>query len=417
MADPARPMQEIALVSGSHYAAHGYPHAEWTRLRREDPVAWYECANAPSFWAVTKHRDIVEVSRQPDKFISAPLLNIDSRADPGQREIAPTLINMDPPKHRAFRQLVSRRFTRGALRRMQGDIEAIAGEVLDGLAEQRELSEIDFVEYVSAPVPIAVIAWMLGVAREDWGLLFRWTNELIGADDPEYQREGEGRRATAERARREMFEHFAKLIEARRREPHDDLISVFVHGELEDGRKLELPEILSYCMIIVAAGNETTRNATSGGMLAFVENPDQWLKLQREPALLKPAVEEILRWTSPVIHFARTATVDYELRGRKIRAGDTLALFYPSANRDEEIFDDPFEFRVDRSPNRHLAFGVGEHFCLGAHVARIEIEVIFRHMLARLEHVELAGEPERLRSNVVGGLKHVPLRYRLRAAA
>ena len=409
--------REIPVVSPDHYAQAGYPHDIWTRLRAEDPVHYFEASDLP-FWAVTKHADIVEVSRQPELFLNGPRLSIglDSSDDP-QRNFPPTLINMDPPEHRAFRDLVRRRFTRSSLERMRHDIERIAAEVLDEVSTGDEFAEMDFVERVSAPVPIAVIAWMLGLPRSDWRKLFRWSNELIGADDPEYQLDGEDRRGTARRSQLEVFEYFSKLLEDRRANPQDDLISAFVHGELPGGRKLDLGEVLSYCLIVLVAGNETTRNATSGGMLAFIENPDQWRKLRDDPSLMKPAVEEILRWTSPVIHFARTATADYELRGRKIREGDLLALFYPSANRDEEVFDDPFEFRIDRNPNRHLAFGVGEHFCLGAHVARTEIDVIFRHMLTRLDEIELAGEPERLRSSLVGGVKHIPVRYRMSAAA
>ncbi|MCE2391769.1 MAG: cytochrome P450 [Proteobacteria bacterium] len=410
-------LREITVVSPEHYAKAGYPHEIWTRLRAEDPVHYFESCEKP-FWAITKHADIIEISRQPERFLNGPLLSIgiDPSDDP-QRVFPPTLLNMDPPQHREFRDLVRRRFTRSSLERMRNDIEQIAGEVLDEVSTGDEFAEMDFVDRVSAPVPIAVIAWMLGLPRSDWRKLFRWSNELIGADDPEYQLEGEDRRETARRSQLEVFEYFSKLLEDRRANPQDDLISAFVHGELSDGRKLDLGEVLSYCLIILVAGNETTRNATSGGMLAFIEHPDQWRKLRDDPSLMKPAVEEILRWTSPVIHFARTATEDYELRGRKIREGDLMALFYPSANRDEEIFDDPFEFRIDRNPNRHLAFGVGEHFCLGAHVARTEIDVIFRHMLTRLGEIELLAEPERLRSCLVGGLKHIPVRYRMSAAA
>jgi hypothetical protein len=173
-------------------------------------------------------------------------------------------------------------------------------------------------------------------------------------------------------------------------------------------------DVLALCLIIVIAGNETTRNATSGGMLAFIENQQELRKLQRDPSLLPKAVEEVVRWSSPIIHFARTATQDFELRGRKIKAGDALGLFYPSANRDEEIFADPFTFRIDRHPNRHLGFGVGEHFCLGAHVARLELQVAYKHLLPRIDEIELAGPVERLHSSLVGGVKHLPIRYKLK---
>jgi len=204
-------------------------------------------------------------------------------------------------------------------------------------------------------------------------------------------------------------------VEEKKKHPADDLVTLFAKAEV-DGRPLPPMDVLSYCMIIVIAGNETTRNGTSSGMLTLIEHPEALRRIQRDPRLLRPAIEEILRWNSPLIHFARTATEDVELRGQRIRKGDALALFYPSANRDEAVFPDPDVFRIDRSPNRHLAFGVGEHFCAGAHVARLELEMAYKYLLPRIEEIELAGSPQRLRSNLVGGVKHLPIRYRLRPA-
>jgi hypothetical protein len=213
----------------------------------------------------------------------------------------------------------------------------------------------------------------------------------------------------------ELFMYFAKLVEERRKNPTDDLVSVFVHAEV-DGAPLPPMDVLSYCMIVVVAGNETTRNGTSGGMLSLIEHPGELAKIQRNPALLGDAIEEMLRWVSPIIHFARTATEDVELRGQKIRKGDRLGLFYPSANRDEEIFDAPFDFDVERKHNRHLAFGMGEHFCAGAHVARLELEMAFKYLLPRIESIEVDGPVQRLRSSLVGGVKHLPIHYRLKRA-
>ncbi len=323
---------------------------------------------------------------------------------------------MDPPKHGIYRQLLSRRVTPRALRRLEADIEQIGREIVDGLALGGLEGEGDFVERVAMPLPIAVIAWLLGVPREDWKLLFDWTNGLAGPADPEYQRAGEHPGQTRERANSELFAYFEQLVEARRRDPKDDLVSLLATARL-DGKPLPQQELLSYCMILVVGGNETTRNATTGGLLAFIENPDQLALVQRNPDLLNSAVVEILRWTSPIVHMARTSLHDVELRGQKIRAGDLLAMFYPSANRDEEVFDEPSRFRVERSPNRHLSFGVGEHFCLGAHVARVELRVAFRHLIGRLVDAELAGPIERLRSSQIGGIKRLPIRYRLRPAA
>jgi len=209
--------------------------------------------------------------------------------------------------------------------------------------------------------------------------------------------------------------YFTRLVEEKKKSPADDLVTLFTQMEV-DGEPLPAMDVLTWCLIIVIAGNETTRNATTGGMLAFVENQSELRKLQRDPSLLKPAVEEVVRWTTPIIHFGRTATEDFTLRDKQIRAGDALALFYPSANRDEEVFDDPYSFRIDRNPNRHLGFGVGEHFCLGAHLARLEMEVAYKYLLPRIEEVELAGPVDRLHSSLVGGVKHLPIRYRLSAS-
>jgi cholest-4-en-3-one 26-monooxygenase len=234
---------------------------------------------------------------------------------------------------------------------------------------------------------------------------------VIGKEDPEYRRPGERPGQTAKRARGEVHAYFGRLIEDRRRQPRDDLVSELIRAELE-GAPLTPQQLVLYCELLVEAGNETTRNAISGGLLAFSENRSQWEKLRAHPDLLPDAVEEILRWVSPISHFTRTATEDYELRGAQIRDGDQIAVYFASANRDEEVFDDPFAFRVDRSPNPHLAFGHGPHFCMGAHLARVELETIYRHLLGRLEEFEVAGPVERLTSIVNGSIKRLPLRFR-----
>ena len=311
--------------------------------------------------------------------------------------------------------MVSHRFKPKALAKIDDDIERIGKEIVDALGQSGGSGECDFVREVSAPLPIAVIAWLLGLPRGDWELLFDWTNRIIGAGDPEFQQEGKDPGQGARDTMIELFTYFTKLVEEKKKNPADDLLSLFTQLEFE-GEPLPLMDVLAWCLIIVVAGNETTRNGTSGGMLAFIEHPDQLRKLQREPELLAPALEEVVRWTSPIIHFVRTAQEDCEIRGKQIKAGDSLALFYASANRDEEVFPDPFDFRIDRSPNRHLGFGVGEHFCLGAHLARLELRVAFKHLLPRIEEVELSGPVERLHSSLVGGIKHLPIRYKLRAS-
>jgi cytochrome P450 len=405
---------DFHLVHPQHYAARGYPHPVWTRLRREDPVHWWDRTEGIPFWAITKHADIVTIGRDPERFHNGPRLVIDH--EPEQPNLfPPTLIQIDPPKHTIYRKLINKRFTPGRLRPLHADIENIAKEIVDGLGRDSDEGRADFVEKVSAPLPIAVIAWLLGVPREDWNLLFDWTNRTIGATDPEFQTEGQDSRASALQAMTELFEYFTRLVAKKRAQPEDDLVSLFSQLEV-DGEPIPEMDVLTFCLIIVVAGNETTRNATSGGMLAFIEHQDQLRKLQQNPGLMPSAVEEVVRWTSPLIHFGRTATEDYELRGKRIKSGDALALFYPSANRDEEVFEDPFSFRIDRSPNNHLAFGVGEHYCLGAHVARLELEFAYKHLLPRIEEIELDGPVDRLHSALVGGVKRLPIHYKLKRA-
>jgi cytochrome P450 len=285
-------------------------------------------------------------------------------------------------------------------------------EILDGAATAGTGGECDFVDKIAAPLPLAVIAWMLGLPRDDWALLFRLSNEVIGSNDPEYRRDGESPAKTARRARGELHAYFTQLIDERRNDPTDDLVSELIRGRIDDAPLTEA-QLVGYCELLVEAGNETTRNAISGGLVAFCENPGEWEKLRAQPELLPDAVEEILRWVTPISHFTRVAVEDCEIGGVTISAGDQVALYFASANRDEDVFDDPFAFCIERRPNPHLAFGFGEHVCLGGHLARVELETIFRHLLARLEWFELAGPVVRLESAVNGSIKHLPLRYRL----
>ncbi len=415
-ADAVAHPEDFRLVHPEDYAAHGYPHELWTRLRATEPVSWQvQPGKAVDYWAITKHADITAISKRPDLFLSAPRIAIQA----SEEEITgfpPTLIQMDPPMHGDFRQQISRRFTPRMLAKIHDPIEKIGREIVEKLYERGNEGDCDFVEEISAPLPIAVIAWLLGVPESDWNMLFDWTNRTIGAGDPDYQDEGATARETANQAQMELFGYFSKLIEERRKNPQDDLVTAFIQSEYE-GRPLNDIEVLSWCFIIVVAGNETTRNGTTGGMLAFIENQHELRRVQQDMGLLDCAVEEIVRWTSPIIHFARVATQDYPLRDKVIREGESVALFYPSANRDEEIFDAPFEFRIDRAPNRHLGFGVGEHFCLGAHLARLEMQVAYRHLLPRIEEIELTGPVDRLHSGLVGGVKRLPIHYKLRPSA
>ncbi len=400
----------LELVDPLRYARRGYPHDAWARLRADAPVAYIDPPGYVPFWAITKHADVLEVSSQPARFSNAQGITL---AREGAAPVPPSeiLVLLDPPKHGPMRRLVTRRFTPKAVRAKRDDIEHIALDVVDAAVPPGTSGELDFVERIAAPFPLALIAWILGVPSADWALLFRLSNEVIGKDDPEYRQPGESPGQTMKRARGEIHRYFARLVGQRRDAPQDDLVSELVTGTV-DGSPLTDEQLLSYCELFVEAGNETTRNAISGGLLALWENPAEWEKLRARPDLLPDAVEEILRWVSPISHFTRVATEDYDLHGTKIRAGDQLALYYASANRDEDVFDDPFTFRVDRHPNPHLAFGFGEHFCVGAHLARVEIETVFRHLLARFESFELSGSVERLESAVNGSIKRLPLRYR-----
>ena len=396
------------LVDPDRHASRGYPHDVWTRLRAEAPVAYFTPEGFEPFWAITKHADVMELAKQPERFSSAQGISL-RRAGV---IVPPTdlVVMVDPPRHSALRRAASARFTQRRIRARRPDLERIAADIIDDAVPRGTAGELDFVERVAAPFPLAVIASFLGVPRDDWPLLFRWTNEVIGRDDPEYRRPGETPGQTSKRARGEMHAYFDQLIERRRVEPRDDLVTELLRADV-DGEPLTQPQLVLYCELLVEAGNETTRNAIAGGLLALADHPDQWEVLHRHADLLPSAVEEILRWVSPISHFARVATEDYELRGETIRAGDQVALYFASANRDEEVFDDAFRFRVDRQPNPHLTFGFGEHFCMGALLARVELEVIFEQLMARVETVEVSGAPERLSSITNGSIKRLPVRY------
>jgi cytochrome P450 len=402
----------LDVATPEHYERNGYPHREWAYLRRHAPVFWYERSNFDPFWVVTKHADVVLLGKQPERLLNQPrLAAFPNDLPPPPEGETRHLLNMDPPDHAKYRRVVSKRFTPRAVQGWEPKVRRITRDVIDRAARKER---IDFVADVSAPITIAVIALMLGVPEKDWGLLFRWTNEIIAPQDPEFQREGDTQK-TIEGARLEVFQYFHAMAEQSRRRPGDDIVSEVANGAV-DGRPLPPVELLSYLFLLVVAGNETTRNAMTGGMLAFLENPGEWKRLQDDEALVTPAIEEIVRWTTPVIQFCRTTTEDFELRGQRIRAGQSLCLFYPSANRDEEIFPDGDVFRIDRHPNDHVAFGRGEHVCLGAHLARLEIRCVYEELRRRLVRAEVAGPVERVRSSFVGGIKRVPLRWEVAPA-
>jgi cholest-4-en-3-one 26-monooxygenase len=408
-------LDTIDIVGPDHYQKNGYPHAEWAYLRKNHPVAHIDRPRTDPFWAITKAADIREISIQPRTWINGPRLAV-FVLDEGGDGLPPEmplkhLLNMDPPQHGEYRSILSQYFTPRSIRALEPEVANITSQLLDDVMDRKEC---DFVTEISSKVPVAVIAEMLGVPKKDWPTIFRWTNEIIGGGDPEFQR-GKDANETFAQARMEMFTYFSNLVEDSRKHPNNSVTSIISNAKV-NGEPLPALELLSYLLLLVVAGNETTRNATSGGLLAFIENPEQFRKLKSDPESIKSAVEEIVRWTSPVIQFTRTATADTVVHGQKIRAGEAVCLFYPSANRDEDVFDQPFKFDIGRNPNPHLAFGIGEHFCLGANLARLELTVIFRELAKRLEHAELAGPVERLRSSFVGGIKHMPIRYKIKPA-
>ena len=400
------------IVGGERYRDLGYPHEAWTWLRNNDPVRWYEkTVQFDPFWAITKHADIVEIGKNPADFIIAPRLAVFNIEQPPPQDAARHLLNMDPPDHARYRQLTSKWFTPRTVKVWEPKVQKITRETLDRAAHKRDL---DFVADVSAPITIAVIALMLGVPEQDWHLLYRWTNETIAPEEPEFQR-GRSIQETSESARIELFKYFHALSEERRANPQDDIISVVVQSKL-DGQPLPVLELLSYYFLLVVAGNETTRNAMTGGVQQLIDFPDQREKLVANAGLVEGMIEETVRWVTPVNQFARTATRDMQVRDKLVKQGEAVCLFYASGNRDEEIFENPFKFDIERNPNNHIGFGRGEHVCLGAHLARLELRCLFAQLRERLVSIERTKPVERVNSSFVGGVKRAWIRWELKDA-
>ena len=407
----------LDLAAPERFAVAGFPHQVWTELRATDPVHWCEPEGYRPFWAITKHADIKFISSHPGLFSSKPRLTLQpiaveqemlrafpDAADQGGMPLR-MLVTMDPPDHRTYRNLASPYFRPSVLKNLEDRVGEITALLLDRYVGTDV--ELDFVTDVASWHPLRMICEILGVAADREGLILRMTNELFGADDPELGRDDR------ENLLPEMFEFFFNLVEEKRAQPGEDLASVLALGEI-DGEPLPHIELLSYFVLVATAGHDTTRNALGSGMQALLEHPEQLERLRADPSLAKTAADEMVRWASPVIHFIRTATADTELGGKQIKAGDHLALYYPSANRDEDVFDDPFAFRIDRDPNPHLGFGVGEHFCMGAGLARMELRVFLEQWVTRLDAVELTAAPSHTAASFVGGSKHLPVRWTLR---
>jgi cytochrome P450 len=395
---------------------HGDPHAAWKVLRAQSPVHWNPKDDS-GYWSITRYQDALSVYRNPYTFSSERgialnygLTNEETMAQ--QAGFGQMLIVTDPPRHTRMRQIINKRFTKAALAPLEGHVRALAAEILDSVAAR---GECDFVVDVAAKLPTAVICEMLEIPRADWDMMFTVANMSIGTHDPEYQIDGDAD-ATGRQAQLNCFNYFVNIIGERRKNPGSDLVSALVHGEI-DGQKLTDLEILFNCFLLIIGGQETTRNATSGGMLALIENPAQRARLMKDRSLLPTAVEEVLRYTSPITHIMRTATREIEMHGQHIKAGDRVVIWNASANRDEAQFPDPGRFDITRTPNEHVALGHGEHFCLGANLARLELRVMLDEVLNRLPDLDRAGEVQRLYSNFVAGIKHMPVRFTSTRAA
>jgi cytochrome P450 len=391
-------------------------HSVAARLRREDPVLRIEAEGFDPFWAVTRHADVTEIERQPERFLNT----IDSVLAPqafkpahgGQQIPFKTLIHMDGAQHRAYRNLTNDWFKPGALKRtLEPRIVELAKKYVDRMAELG--SACDFALDVARYYPLQVIMSVLGVPEADEPLMLDLTQKLFGADDPDF-----GVGADPEKRMgviMQLVGYFQRMTADRRAHPGEDLASVIANGRV-DGTPLPDLETLGYYIIVATAGHDTTSSTLAGGLEALLRSPDQLRALQRDPAGIDNAVEEMIRWVTPVRHFLRWAQEDYALRGKRIAKGDALLMSYLSANRDEEVFADPFRFDVTReNASSHLAFGTGVHFCLGANLARLELAAFFRELLPRLESIELTGPTEYTAATFVGAPKRVPIRYRLRS--
>lgn len=398
------PLQGIDLANPDAFV-DGVPFDALRRLRAEAPVYWHPEPNGPGFWVLTKYQDVMAVSLDSKTFSSwrGGTIIRDFETPEDKQLNQNIMLNMDAPQHTKYRRLVNLGFTPRMVNRLEPHLREMATGIIDRVAAQ---GECDFVTDIAAELPLQAIVELIGVPLEDRHLVFDWSNRMIGMDDPEYS----GSLDRGKLAAMEMFMYANRLAEERRARPKDDLVSILMEGEV-DGEKLSEAEFDAFFMLLAVAGNETTRNLTSGGMLALMEHPAERQRLLADPSLMPTGVEEMLRWVSPVMYFRRTATHDTEIRGQKIREGDKVTIWYVSANRDEEIFPDAHRFDVGRHPNEHLAFGIGQHFCLGANLARLEIRIIFEELFRRLPDMELAGPVKRLRSNFINGIKSMPVRF------
>ena len=390
----------------------GVPHEVFTWLRREDPVHWNPVTNGRGFWSMTKYDDIVAISKNPEVFSSAREHgghriydeNIVGTAGMGAEETDAPFISMDPPEHNRYRRMIAPGFGPSRLKALEGQIHDRVCNILDRLGARKEC---EFVTEVAAELPIQVLAELLGIPQADRLKLFDWSNSMIAEDDPELRKGPEETAADV----RAMIEYSGRLWEERVANPGPDLISMLIHPDA-DGEVMSKERYLGTFILLVAAGNETTRNSISGGLITLARFPEQRQRLADNPALYGTAAAEIIRYVSPIMHMRRTAIADSVLRSKTIRRGDKVIMWYVSANRDEQIFTNPFGFDLTRAEATQLGFGVGQHFCLGARLAELQLRIFFTEFLRRYPNAEPSGPIRRMRSNFVAGIKEMPVRLR-----
>jgi len=401
-------LSEVDLYDPDNFV-EGVPHEMFATLRREAPVYKHPRPDGSYFWCVTRHADVVTVNRDAKTFSSwqQSATGLDVMPEESLVTQRMMMLNMDPPDHTKLRKVVNKGFTPRMIRDLMDHLVEETKGIVDGLIDR---GSCEFVEEAAAELPLIAIAEFLGVPVEERKVIFDLSNRLIGFDDPEFQTSPDD----GQNAAMEMWAYAQQLADERRRQPRNDIVSTLLEAEV-DGHRLNELDFNLFFLLLAVAGNETTRNAISHGMHALIQHPEQWQAMREDPSLIDGAVEEILRWATPVMYFRRSTTADVELGGELIPAGEIVSFWHMSANRDETVFEDPYTFdirRTDAENTLHVAFGGGgPHFCLGANLARAEIKVMLTELLNRMETVELAGPVRRLRSNFINGIKEMPVSF------